>query len=129
MRFKTPETIKTFKEVVFSAASVPFFTNLKIVDKNKMQLLLDDLYANLPVDLQEARTYLKARQYDIEAATKKNENNIFYDLLQELENELNKSIILFSNSALVDSKKFEELLSNLENNLPQEILKSEILAK
>ena len=52
-----------------------------------------------------------------------------YQTLQELETKLNEGFPLFAEIIILNIRDIENLLKQLENNLPEEIIKAELLSK
>ena len=59
MQFKTRELIKELETNIKNSYSLPIFRGYKAVNKRGVEKLIDELYANLPDDVQKARDFLK----------------------------------------------------------------------
>jgi len=125
MKFKTPEIIKKLETKIKSGYSLPIFKGYKAINKRGVEKLIDELYANLPSDVKEAREYLKSKQYSLDSLP----NNKFYDTVQNLETKLDQGITLYAELIILNIREIEELLNKLQDNLPEEIIKAETLSK
>lgn len=126
MKFKTLEIINSIKKEINEAKSLPF-PYYKLVKKNIILNYVDKLYACLPEDVQNARKYLKEHNYDLEKLNNKQE--YIYDILKNFENYLDNTITFLHIFIVVNAKEFEEMLNKIKDNLPEEILKAQILDK
>ncbi len=124
MKFQTRETIKRLEENIQNSYSLPIFKGYKAINKSGVEKLIDELYANLPDDVRRAREYLKERQYDFNSESNKN----IFDVLKMFECTLDEGFP-FAQLIIINIREIEELLRQIQNNLPDEILKAEILDK
>ncbi len=129
MQFKTRELIKELETNIKNSYSLPIFRGYKAVNKRGVEKLIDELYANLPDDVQKARDFLKNRQYNLDDI--QHGNSRIYDFLNILETSLDQSTlpILFSKFVILNVREFEILLNRLEDDIPSEIKTAEIVDK
>lgn len=125
MKFKTREIIKELEKNINNSYTLPIFKGYKALNKAGVEKLIDELYANLPEDIKKARKYLKEKQYDLSPPTEK--ENIL-NTLQDIENKLDEGY-LFAKIVIINVRELETLLNKLQNNLPADITKAEILDK
>lgn len=126
MNFKSLEIITSIREEINKAKALPF-PYYKLVKRNIILNYIDKLYACLPEDVQNARKYLKEHNYDLEKLNKKQEH--IHDILKNFENYLDNTITFLHIFIVVNAKEFEEMLNKIKDNLPEEILKAQILDK
>lgn len=124
MEFKTRKIIKKLEENINNSYSLPIFKGYKAINKAGVEKLIDELYANLPDDVKKAREYLRDRQYNFNPGKKE---NIFHTI-QDIENKLAEGYPL-AQVVIINIRELETLLNKLQNNLPEEITKAEILDK
>lgn len=129
MQFKTRELIKELETNIKNSYSLPIFRGYKAVNKRGVEKLIDELYANLPDDVQKARDFLKNRQYNLDDIQQGNSR--IYDFLNILETSLDQSTlpILFSRFVILNVREFEILLNRLKDDIPSEIKAAEIVYK
>ena len=129
MQFKTRELIKELETNIKNSYSLPIFRGYKAVNKRGVEKLIDELYANLPDDVQKARDFLKNRQYNLDDIQQGNSR--IYDFLNILETSLDQSTlpILFSKFVILNVREFEILLNRLQEDIPSEIKTAEIVYK
>lgn len=129
MQFKTRELIKELETNIKNSYSLPIFRGYKAVNKRGVEKLIDELYANLPDDVQKARDFLKNRQYNLDNIQQGNSR--IYDFLNILETSLDQSTlpILFSKFVILNVREFEILLNRLKDDIPSEIKAAEIVYK
>lgn len=129
MQFKTRELIKELETNIKNSYSLPIFRGYKAVNKRGVEKLIDELYANLPDDVQKARDFLKNRQYNLDDI--QHGNSRIYDFLNILETSLDQSTlpILFSKFVILNVREFEILLNRLKDDIPSEIKTAEIVDK
>lgn len=128
MKFMTRETIKHLENTLENSYSLPIFRGYKAINKYGVEKLIDELYANLPDDVKKAREYLKTRNYELNTNKK---GSTIYDSIQKLETALDNGmpLLTFSRIIILNIRDIEELLNQIQNNLPEEILKAEILSR
>ncbi len=126
MKFNSRQTIQNLENAVLKGYNLPIFKGYKAINKIGVEKLIDELYAHLPDDVLKAREYLRTRNYEIKPENKK---NTMYQTLQELETKLNEGFPLFAEIIILNIRDIENLLKQLENNLPEEIIKAELLSK
>ena len=131
MKFKTRELIKELEANIKNSYSFPIFKGYKAINKRGVEKLIDELYANLPEDVQRAREFLQNRQYNLDDIYPKTGSRI-YDLLKIFETFLDQSAtfsISFSKIVILNVRELEILLNRLEDEIPSEIKKAEIIDK
>lgn len=125
MKSITKEILKDLEQNIENSYSLPIFRGYKAINKTGVEKLIDDIYANLPQDVKNAREFLKSHQYELKNNSKS--SNI-YNLLNTFEIKIN-SATQFAQYVILNVKDIEDLLNQVQNNLPEEILKAEILSK
>lgn len=125
MKFQSREDIRRLESKIKNGYSLPIFKGFVAVNKYGVEQIIDAIYANLPVDVQRARTYL--RNSNQTPNTPKKETNL-YDILRMLEIMLNETIS-FANFSILKIKEIEILLDKIEKNIPEEIIQAEISDK
>ncbi|MBD5402853.1 hypothetical protein HDR58_08665 [bacterium] len=126
MKFLSREAIKNIEKTIQKSYNLPIFKGYKAINKRGLEKLIDELYAHLPEDVEKAREYLRTRNYEIKTNPKK---NTLYETIQKLEIKLNEGFPLFAQTIILNIKDLENLLKEIENDIPEEILKAEILSK
>ncbi len=124
MKFKTKEIIKALEQQLDTGYSLRIFKGYVAINKRGVEKLIDELYANLPDDVKEAREFLRNHNYEI-----KTKHSNIYDNLQAFETNILKSPLQFANYILVSIKETEQLLDKISDAIPEEITKAEVLDK
>jgi len=125
MQFLSRQTIKHLQDAIQKSYSLPIFKGYRAINKTGVEKLIDELYANLPEDVHRAREYLRAHDYEFK---KTSDSQNLYGVLQKFESTLNEGFPI-AQFLIVNIREIEDLLSQIENNIPQEIIKAEILNK
>ena len=126
MKFMSRQTIKHLEDAVQKGYCLPIFKGYKAINKVGVEKLINELYANLPDDITRAREYLRTRNYEIKSEHK---TNTMFDTLKKLEIALDEGFPLFAEIIILNIRDIENLLKQIENDIPEEILKAEILSK
>lgn len=126
MKFISRETIEHLENAIQNSYSLPIFKGYKAINKTGIEKLIDELYASLPEDVRKAREYLRSRDYELKSNTK---SGALYESLQNLEVKLDEGFPLFAELIILNIRDLENLLKQIENNIPDEIIKAEILSK
>lgn len=125
MKFLSRETIKNIENTIQNSYSLPIFKGYKAINKTGIEKLIDELYANLPEDIIKAREYLRTRNYELQTG----KNSKMYETLDKFETKLNEGFPLFAELIILNIRDLENLLKQIENDIPEEIIKAEILSK
>ncbi len=119
MFFKSFEYLKDIEKLISESYDLPIFKGYKAVNKRGVEKLIDEIYANLPVDVQQARKYLRDNQIKIDVSN----NGEIYDNLKDLEIGLDNSMS-FSQYVIMNVKWLERILDRIYANMPQEIVEA-----
>lgn len=125
MKYKTFELIRKLEEQMESGFSLKIFKGYVAIDKRGVEKIIDELYSNLPIDVLNARKFLKDRHPDFQITNSNGAKGI-YDKLEELEINLN-SPIGFAKYIVINIKQFEEIIDSIYTSLPEEIIKAKNL--
>lgn len=125
MKIKSIELIKTLEQSLEHNYSLKIFKGYVAVNKRGVEKIIDELYANLPEDVQNAREYLRNNHpsfltNEVDRVSKLN----IFDNLSELETTLNNTIG-FATYVIVNIREIEKLIDKIYNSLPEEIKKAE----
>lgn len=120
MFFKTFEYLKDIENLINESYNLPIFKGYKAINKRGVEKLIDEIYANLPTDVLEARKFLKEHNKNTEESRKTN----IYDKLKDFEIEVNKSF-LFSKFVIINVRQIENILDRIYENMPQEIVEAQ----
>ena len=126
MKFTTRETIEHLEDAIQKSYHLPIFKGYKAINKSGVFKLIDELYINLPTDVLKAREYLKSRNYDLQQNS--GETNV-YDVIKNFEFYLYEGFSIFGNLVICNIRDLEKLLKDIENNIPEEIIKAEVISK
>ena len=126
MKFTTRETIEHLEDAIQKSYHLPIFKGYKAINKSGVFKLIDELYTNLPTDVLKAREYLKSRNYDLQQNS--GETNV-YDVIKNFELSLYEGFSIFGNLVICNIRDLEKLLKDIENNIPEEIIKAEVISK
>lgn len=126
MNFTTRETIEHLEDAIQKSYHLPIFKGYKAINKSGVFKLIDELYANLPQDVLKAREYLKSRNYDLHPNS--TDTNL-YDIIKTFETSLYNGFSLFGELVICNIRDLEKLLKDIENNIPEVIIKAEVLSK
>lgn len=124
MKFKSKEIIKALEEQIETGYSLKIFRGYVAINKRGVEKLIDELYANLPDDVHAARTFLEKQNQKL---SKNNQSKIF-DNIRELESQI-EGPFQIATHVIVNVKEFEKLIDKIYVNLPEEIIKAEVLDK
>ena len=120
MLFKTFKYLKDIENLIEKSYNLPIFKGYKAVNKRGVEKLIDEIYANLPTDVVEARKFLKDKKVDI----KNNENTTIYEKLKDFEIEVDKSFHFSTEYVIMNVKQIENILDRIYANIPQEIIEA-----
>ena len=126
MKFTTRETIEHLEDAIQKSYYLPIFKGYKAINKSGVFKLIDELYTNLPTDVLKAREYLKSRNYDLQQNS--GETNV-YDVIKNFELSLYEGFSIFGNLVICNIRDLEKLLKDIENNIPEVIIKAEVISK
>lgn len=126
MKFTTRETIEHLEDAIQKSYHLPIFKGYKAINKSGVFKLIDELYINLPTDVLKAREYLKSRNYDLQQNS--GETNV-YDVIKNFELSLYEGFSIFGNLVICNIRDLEKLLKDIENNIPEVIIKAEVISK
>jgi len=119
IRFEIFDKINQLEELMFRGYKLWIFRGYVAVNKRGAEKIIDDIYATLPVDVLNARKYLKEHSAEI---SESKETSI-YDVLKDIEILLDKGSFL-PELSIVDKEKFEQLEEKLKNSVPEAINKA-----
>ncbi|MCM1338843.1 MAG: hypothetical protein NC191_04170 [Muribaculaceae bacterium] len=123
MKSKTKELLKELEEYVkIKSYKLPIFKGYNAINKRGVEHLIDMIYATLPDDVMQARKYL--RSLDVDYSSSKDNGGNFYNNIQNLEAELDKSYIFdlsFAQFAIVNINKLENIIDKIYSSLPKEL--------
>lgn len=119
MYFKSFEYLKDIEKQINESYSLPIFKGYKAINKRGVEKLIDEIYANLPIDVQEARKYLSERQIEFHIDPDKN----VYDNLKKFEIEVEKSFQI-TKYVIMNVKKIENILNRIYASVPKEIMEA-----
>lgn len=128
MKFATRKSINQFEEMLENSYSLPIFKGYKAINTRGVEKFLDEIYANLPHDVQIAKEYLKNQNLEIFNSTEESDN--IFDNLKQLESfiDMNNSFS-FAGYTIVKINEIEKLLDKISSSLPKEITKVEKIDK
>lgn len=119
MYFRSLEYLNDIEKQINESHSLPIFKGYKAINRRGVEKLIEEIYANLPVDVKEARIYLDKKQIKV---NNKNKSG-FYDLLKTFETTLYDSIGVM-NYVFVNVKEIENLLDRIYSSVPSEIIEA-----
>ena len=126
MRFSIFEKIEELENLIFRGYKLWIFKGYVAVNKRGVEKIIDDIYATLPVDVLNARHFLK--EHNSNAPESEDKNQKIYDVLKDIEILLDNTNF-FSNISIVDEKEFEQLETKLKDSIPQAIYDAEKIKK
>ncbi len=129
MDFKFPKILKELETQINSSYKLPIFKGYIAINKRGIEKLIDEIYETLPIDLMEARNYLKSRNYNIQNITNENQKKETYGHLKKLETNLLYSPLQLANFVIINIKQAEKLIDKVNNSIPQEIIEAKKLSK
>lgn len=129
MDFKFPKILKELETQINSSYKLPIFKGYIAINKRGIEKLIDEIYKTLPIDLMEARNYLKSRNYNIQNITNENQKKETYGHLKKLETNLLYSPLQLANFVIINIKQAEKLIDKVNNSIPQEIIEAKKLSK
>ncbi len=129
MDFKFPKILKELETQINSSYKLPIFKGYIAINKRGIEKLIDEIYETLPIDLMEARNYLKSRNYNIQNITNENPKKETYGHLKKLETNLLYSPLQLANFVIINIKQAEKLIDKVNNSIPQEIIEAKKLSK
>lgn len=127
--FKFPKILKELETQINSSYKLPIFKGYIAINKRGIEKLIDEIYETLPIDLMEARNYLKSRNYNIQNITNENQKKETYGHLKKLETNLLYSPLQLANFVIINIKQAEKLIDKVNNSIPQEIIEAKKLSK
>lgn len=122
MKFNIYKKIKELEELLFNGYKLWIFRGYTAVNKRGAEKIINDIYATLPIDVENAKQYLKSRNITVNTE----DNSNIYNVLKDIDTLINKTSG-FLPFALVKTKKLEQLENDLKNSLPNEIYEAEKL--
>lgn len=129
MDFKFPKILKELETQINSSYKLPIFKGYIAINKRGIEKFIDEIYETLPIDLMEARNYLKSRNYNIQNITNENQKKETYGHLKKLETNLLYSPLQLANFVIINIKQAEKLIDKVNNSIPQEIIEAKKLSK
>lgn len=128
MEFATRKSINQFEEMLENSYSLPIFKGYKAINTRGVEKFIDEIYANLPHDVQIAKEYLKNQNLEIFNSTEESDN--IFDNLKQLESFIdNNNSFSFAGYIIVKINEIEKLLDKISSSLPKEITKVEKIDK
>ncbi len=128
MEFKTKATIQELEKHIEKGYSLSIFKGYVAVDKRGVEKLIDTIYATLPIDVLEARNYLKKIQKPFNSTKNPtDETKGIYHYLNALEIELGSGVGLAS-YVVLNIKDIEKIIDKIYDSIPEEITEAETLS-
>ncbi len=124
MEFKSLKIIKDLEKQIQTGYSLSIFKGYVAINKRGIEKLIDELYANLPDDVQAAREFLKSKN---QLPTSGKSTNIL-DNIKEFETHI-ESPLQIATHVIVNIKEMEKLIDKIYNTLPEEIIEADVLDK
>ena len=124
MEFKSLKIIKDLEKQIQTGYSLSIFKGYVAINKRGIEKLIDELYANLPDDVQAAREFLKSKN---QLPTSDKSTNIL-DNIKEFETHI-ESPLQIATHVIVNIKEMEKLIDKIYNPLPEEIIEADVLDK
>lgn len=124
MEFKSLKIIKDLEKQIQTGYSLSIFKGYVAINKRGIEKLIDELYANLPDDVQAAREFLKSKN---QLPTSDKSTNIL-DNIKEFETHI-ESPLQIATHVIVNIKEMEKLIDKIYNTLPEEIIEADVLDK
>ena len=121
MKFKTFQIVKELENFVETGYSLKIFKGYKAINKRGVEKLIDEIYENLPADIENARNYLKENNIDLKISPESENENI-YTNLHILKSALNKSFN-FAQFIIFNIKEIEKIINRIYDNIPDENMK------
>ncbi len=121
MEFRSLDIISQLEKNIQQGYKLPIFSGYVAINKRGVEKFIDMIYANLPMDVKNAREFLQNRQLEI---SNKRKSRI-YDSLELLETQIDKAPSFFPTYVIVQIKEIEKLLDKVRDTLPEEILKAQ----
>ena len=115
MKSKTKAILKELESYIKEKSySLSIFKGYTAINKQGAEKIIDELYANLPEDVKQAREYLKS----VNANIPNSKRETIYDNLNDFETELNKGfpIAIYT---IVNIRKLEELIDRIYCSIPK----------
>lgn len=131
MNFKSTKIIQELENQLNNSYSLPIFRGYVAINKRGVEKLINEIYHSLPEDTKTAHEYLKNRKNKkniISNENIKNEEKILYKYLKKLEIKINEAINVAS-YIIINIQEMEELLNNIQSNIPDEIIEAQTLSK
>lgn len=124
MHFKILDQVKALEEQIFKGYNLWIFRGYVAVNKRGVEKIFDEIYATLPQDVQEARSFLENHPECINTDNQcRSKVYNIYDVLKELELLLEGH--KFMSYAIVDKDRFAVLNEELKDAIPSEIYQAE----
>lgn len=127
MKFRTREVIKSLEEKLKTGYALSIFKGYKAVNKNGIEKLIDEIYMQLPYDVQKARRYLETKSYELNKPAIKSSASV-YEALKLLDVEIANSIRILS-FVILNIRQIEEILNKIQIDMPKEIIQAESVSK
>lgn len=125
MKSKTKAILRELESYIKEKSySLSIFKGYTAINKQGAEKIIDELYANLPEDVKQAREYLKS----VNANIPNSKRETIYDNLNDFETELDKGFSI-ATYTIVNIRKLEELIDRIYCSIPKEIDEAEKLSK
>lgn len=129
MDFQFPKILKELETQINNSYKLPIFRGYTAINKRGIEKLIDEIYETLPIDVMEARKYLKGRNYNLQNITNENKNKETYGHLKELETNLLYSPLQLANFVIINIKQAENLIDKVNDSIPQEMIEAKKLSR
>ena len=116
MKFQTFNILKKLEIKIDEGTPIVIFQGYKAINKRGIEKLIDELYANLPADVKEARKYLSEKNIDI----KQNSSDNLYENIKNFEINLEKGLHI-AKYVIVNIHQLENLIDRIYESIPNEI--------
>lgn len=124
MKLQTFNILKNLETKIDEGTPIVIFQGYKAINKRGIEKLIDELYANLPTDVQEARKYLREKNIDI----KQNNSDNLYENIKNFEINLEKGLHI-AKYVIVNIQQLENLIDRIYASIPTEITTAKNIEK
>ena len=131
MKFKSTKIIQELENQINNSYSLPIFRGYVAINKRGVEKLISEIYHSLPEDTKTAHEYLKKQKPENNLTSNKNsqiEEKNLYNYLKKFEIKINEALNVAS-YIIINIQEMEELLNNIQTNIPDEIIEAQTLSK
>lgn len=114
---QTYKILKDLEEQIDTSIPMGIFKGYIAINKRGVEKLIDQLYENLPLDVQYARKYLREKNIEI----KNNNSNNLYENIKNFETNLENGLHI-AKYIIVNIQQLETLLDRIYESIPTEII-------